>query len=841
METLYWALEYGKVLIAYIAVMFIWPSVVFGGYLKGKSRSVRFCFCVTVQVVLVNTVVLGLGLLHLLHGWLVALLFYGSFFGVLLYRFRVTEELRQTVIRLVTGTYGIRLFMSDMRTRFRNWRRRRREAFLQSARGHIAEYVVLAVVVLFGMIYFTYGAFCDHSYGFGDMYRHHSWIYGLLEGTPFYEGIYPEAMHCFIYSLRVLFGVSIYSSQLFLAGVHVAVFLVAAYLFLKELFAWRGTAILVLAMFLTVDLVCIDEIFSMSRLQWTLPQEFGLYTEFLCALFLLRCLKADFTDIPKGIGRKLKYLFTNENLLLFMMSLAASLVIHFYATMMAFFLCLVVAGCRFVSCFRKKRLLPLMAAVTAGLFIAVAPMGLALAEGIGFQGSISWAVNIINGTDTNEGRTNQIKKQETTETPTPGEQGTTEVPAPGGQETGGTGAEAQGQVPAPGETTGMSDGAVTGQGDITSQDGPEQPASPGFTERLREKLAQIGGIFRRVWEIIREKSAGVYSYGYVTLYRSERAAWIVGFTALGLAFWLCYRLITALVALIFRGKLRNGRLLTFFDGYPLLVLMSAFFMLLYAAPFLGLPELIAGSRLCSTEQLLILAVIAIPADAVLATLAQTGARRAMPVLLILGVGGIYVAARQLGFYHGYLYNELTRYNSVVRVTNEIMDSFPEHSYTIVSPTDELYHVIEKGRHEELFQFMLRTTGENYTIPTEYVFLYVEKKPIRYAQSHFQTGPAWLAEEKYTQYYSTNYSEGGAISASEISETAAAEPLRTYSKLSQNYSNLESRTILESKAYLWFESFSALYPQETAIYYEDDDFVCYLIRQNVYRLFQLEAQ
>lgn len=822
MDTWYWALEYGKVLIAYIAVMFIWPSVVFGGYLKGKSRSTRFCFCVTVQVVLVNTVVLGLGLLHLLHGWLVALLFYGSFFGGLLYRFRVTEELRQTVIRLVTGTYGIRLFLSDMRTRFRGWKRKKQDAFLQSARGHITEYVVLAVVVLFGMIYFTYGAFCDHSYGFGDMYRHHSWIYGLLEGTPFYEGIYPEAMHCFIYSLRVLFGISIYSSQLFLAGVHVAVFLVAAYLFLKEFFAWRGTAILVLTMFLTVDLVCIDEIFSMSRLQWTLPQEFGLYTEFLCALFLLRCLKADFTDIPKGIGRKLKYLFTNENLLLFMMSLAASLVIHFYATMMAFFLCLVVAGCYFVAFFRKKRLLPMIAAVSAGLFIAVAPMGLALAEGIGFQGSIGWAVNIINGTDTNEGRTNQIKQQEAAVTPSVEGGGTTEVPEPG-------------------ETTGTPDSTVTGQGDGMLQEEAEQPASPGFTERLREKLAQIGGIFKRVWEIIREKSAEVYSYGYVTLYRSERAAWIVGFTALGLAFWLCYRLITALVALIFRGKLRNGRFLTFFDGYPLLVLMSAFFMLLYAAPFLGLPELIAGSRLCSTEQLLILAVIAIPADAIFATLAQTGVRRVMPVLLIFGVGGIYVAARQLGFYHGYLYNELTRYNSVVRVTNEIMDSFPEHSYTIVSPTDELYHVIEKGRHEELFQFMLRTTGENYTIPTEYIFLYVEKKPIRYAQSHFQTGPAWLAEEKYTQYYSTNYSEGSAISASEISVAAAAEPLRTYSKLSQNYSNLESRTILESKAYLWFERFSELYPQETAVYYEDDDFVCYLIRQNVYRLFQLEAQ
>lgn len=59
----------------------------------------------------------------------------------------------------------------------------------------------------------------------------------LLNGTPFYEGIYPEAMHCFIYAMRVLFGVKIYSSQLFLAGIHVAVFLVSAYLLLKELFA----------------------------------------------------------------------------------------------------------------------------------------------------------------------------------------------------------------------------------------------------------------------------------------------------------------------------------------------------------------------------------------------------------------------------------------------------------------------------------------------------------------------------------------------------------------------------------------------------------------------------
>ena len=55
----------------------------------------------------------------------------------------------------------------------------------------------------------------------------------------------------------------------------------------------RYTILLILAAFLTLDLVCVDEVFSMSRLQWTLPQEFGLYTQFLCALFLIRYLRGE--------------------------------------------------------------------------------------------------------------------------------------------------------------------------------------------------------------------------------------------------------------------------------------------------------------------------------------------------------------------------------------------------------------------------------------------------------------------------------------------------------------------------------------------------------------------
>ena len=58
-------LEYAKVFGSYIFLMFIWPTVVFWKHLRTKTKRYHFSFCVTVQVVIVNTVVLGLGLLKI--------------------------------------------------------------------------------------------------------------------------------------------------------------------------------------------------------------------------------------------------------------------------------------------------------------------------------------------------------------------------------------------------------------------------------------------------------------------------------------------------------------------------------------------------------------------------------------------------------------------------------------------------------------------------------------------------------------------------------------------------------------------------------------------------------
>lgn len=794
----YWVFEYGKVLIAYIALMYIWPMVVFRRYLAPKSRTYKFAFCTTVQVILINTVVLLLGLVHILNRWTMILFFYGGILVSLLWKRKFTGEGIQRVRQVLVGTRGVKLFLLQAISSMRHALRRGVKNLWRLSKGKRLEYLLLGVVVLFGMIYFSYGAFVDHSYGFGDMYTHHAWIYGLLEGKIFSAGIYPEAMHCFIYAMHQLFGIRVYSCMLFVAGVHVSTLLIAIYCFLKEVLKSRYTSLLIIASFLVLDLMCIDEVFSMARLQWTLPQEFALYTQFLCALYLVRYLRTDRN--PRKESGKRKWVVWDENLFLFMMALAASFAIHFYVTIMAFFLCASFAVFLLHRIFRKGNFRSLVAAVFAGVFIAAAPMGVAYATGIPFQGSIDWALNVISGEDTKEGRTQQAEAILNTE------QGETVLPS--ATETKDSNTSLNGQ---------SSDAHANGTG-ITQKTIP-------LTERLK-RLAI------KVWDVTEKKSGGLYSYGYATLYGEERADWILRFTALAAGIGV----VCCLIALLIHRKIK-----IFFEGYLGLTLASIAFMILYAAPFLGLPELIAGARVCSTGQLLILAMMFVPVDLFLYLIGLTVIRVVLPMVSIVLTGAIYVGANYFDVYHGFLYNELTRYNSVVDVTNNIIKNFPQYSYTIVSPTDELYQVIEYGRHEEIYNFVKVIQSNAYSLPSEYIFLYVEKKPIQYAQSHFYTGPEWLAKEKYTQYYTMYFSEGNQLNQSTISDDYADRDFMFFLKESQNYSDLASRTILESKLNRWCKQFEHNFPNDINTYYEDDDFVCYVIRQNTSRLFNLEEE
>lgn len=47
---------------------------------------------------------------------------------------------------------------------------------------------------------------------------------------------------------------------------------------------------------------------------------------------------------------------------------------------------------------------------------------------------------------------------------------------------------------------------------------------------------------------------------------------------------------------------------------------------------------------------------------------------------------------------------------------------------------------------------------------------------------------------------------------------------------------ENRWVIMSRMYEWAQAFQKLYSNEMKVYYEDEEFICYSLEQNEYRLY-----
>lgn len=713
----YWILEYVKILAGYIFLMFIWPSVVFEEYLKGKSKRDYFSFCVTVQIVVINTVVLVLGLLGILNTGVTAIIFYGIFFAAVLRKRRFK--------RLLAGNDRIKP-----------------DGFPKVS----GETVLLTAVVGFGTLYFSYGAFQIHSYGVYDVFLHHGWVNKLAEGKIFPNGIYPEGMHCFIYCLYALFGIRIYSSMLYFQSIHIAAFFLSAYILLREVFYWRYSPIFALCLYMVLDIFGGH---SMYRLSLTLPMEFGLHTQFLCGAYFIRYMKKAGTMIRK-----------ETDLFLFMTALTTSIVSHYYTTIMAFIICASFALIYIRKLLRPACLLPLAASVFLSCIIGTIPILGAMAKGIPFQGSINWALN---------------------------------------------------------QTTGSSAGGKTGEGmeivrgplDLTEEDWEVVEKLPGMGQKLAKGAIKTEYFIKEMYES-----------GYQKMYKPERGVQVFRITVLMLLFCILSRRKN----LKFIGKAKRE-----YFAVILISFISVFLCAGYEEKSWGIPVIIPEHRFCAEGFLMTYAVMMMPADILFFVASRFKYRYIWKALSYILPAGIYVLVNLQENFHEYLCYSLNRYDAAAEVTNSIIKEFPKDSYTIVSPMEESFQVAFYGRHEGIWEFLKKSEDEEYTLPTEYIFIYVEKKPIEYHQMYFFNGPKWLGISQNSQIRSTK-----------ISKEAAGKDLAEYIEpMWGPYAG--GRTVLESKAYEWCQAFSKTYPSVLNVYWEDEAFICYYFKQDVDKPYNLTGE
>jgi len=148
------------------------------------------------------------------------------------------------------------------------------------------------------------------------------------------------------------------------------------------------------------------------------------------------------------------------------------------------------------------------------------------------------------------------------------------------------------------------------------------------------------------------------------------------------------------------------------------------------------------------------------------------------------------------------------YDEAAYAYYKIKSEFPLLNWTIISPVEQYEQSLGYGWHYNLWQFVEETQikpKEKIEFPTDYVFVFIEKRPLNQAQPYVLTPP--ISQEDYNQPFP---------------DVGAA-----YEKFYTNYKN---RRIVEAKAYYWLENYIQR-NGKFAVYMENDVLKIYMLKQD----------
>ena len=276
--------------------------------------------------------------------------------------------------------------------------------------------------------------------------------------------------------------------------------------------------------------------------------------------------------------------------------------------------------------------------------------------------------------------------------------------------------------------------------------------------------------------------------------------------------WCAYAVLSGIGVLILMGLLFIIlRKITYGE-----MLMSAGFCmgiltLLLCAGNLGLPMLMDGARCSIYYVYLLVAALTVLGDGILYLVCMPGTlkifRNAVSfVLTVAMVAGMFQQdlIKKSSFDSGFVSN-----GALTCLTNIIHEN-EDKTWTIVSANDETQMGLDHGWHYETISFLRKMENMDkdtkLIIPTKNVYFFIEKIPLDYAVTYSGTGQS-------------------------ISKKGASQNLPNVGGISMYQG--EGRWILMSRMYYWAQAFMEKYPNDMKVYYESEDFICYVMPQNMY--------
>lgn len=225
----------------------------------------------------------------------------------------------------------------------------------------------------------------------------------------------------------------------------------------------------------------------------------------------------------------------------------------------------------------------------------------------------------------------------------------------------------------------------------------------------------------------------------------------------------------------------------------------------------GLPTLMDAARCSIYYAYLMPAAAVLLADGILYFVLMPGILRICRNILSLAVS---VALLTLVFQNDLLktpeFSSGYVTNGAITCLSNIIRENKDETWTIVSANDETQMGLDHGWHYETITFLRKLEkikeDTKIIIPTESVYFFIEKIPLDYSLAYSGSGQS-------------------------ISEKGASQALPNSGGI-RMYQG-EQRWILMSRMYYWAQAFMEKYPNEMKVYYEDDQFICYRIPQNMY--------
>ncbi len=307
------------------------------------------------------------------------------------------ERLLVLIERFLSGEKGKKTSLVQLR----------RTIYERCLRGRRKQWMnVLLELAVFGLaaaaITHVYAPNMVEALGYkaSDIPVHNYWINELERNNIWAAGVYPYGFHIVVYYLHMVFGIKTYVLLRIFGVVQTYFIYFALLMALKMVCKCRFTPYLGV-------LVYVMDIFTQNtyiRFESSLPQEYSMIFILSSVCMAIRFFqefakeqKASSEEEKKELDRNCRWYLVQ-----FAIGFSLSLTVHFYGTIIAGLFCV---GVAIGFCFRFLRWKYFQRIMVTGILsvvLAVLPMVLGVAMGKGLEGSLYWAIGVMQESSSDE-------------------------------------------------------------------------------------------------------------------------------------------------------------------------------------------------------------------------------------------------------------------------------------------------------------------------------------------------------------------------------------------------------------------------------------------------------